>query len=427
MPRHLKSLIVLLAASAITHGATVISRDNTHHEGTIVENNSDGVKLKVKMGTLEAFVNVARADILEIQNTPERVNPVEASAKELLDDAEFAMQAKKPKDAAAAWAKLGALYKSTPGYSSKAKEAYENALAFDPENAAALSQGLTAPVRREVAVVAVNRDNNVPVNAAPPVGAVAISSPISSSSVDGALGGRSLRFEADRYRDNVVRTMLAQGIGNPPTQTPSFDTPYPARANTSYTNSNSNTYNYSDGYRPRHASNCSPNRFSIFPCSVSIPGVTVTSTNPTYVVGGNYQQTPQYYCQRTPQSYTPNTYTPNTYTPSTYTPNTYTPNTGTYTPPTYTYSRPPQTSTPGMTPPNTTTTTTTILPPSQPSGGSTQPNRPPPVTTTTTFRPQHGNNGLGNGIDPQPPGNPPPNDLTGRPGNPGNSHRARRY
>lgn len=418
MPRYLNSLIVLIAASALTHGATVISRDNTRHEGTIVENNSDGVKLKVKMGTLEAFVNVARADILEIQNTPERVNPVEASAKELLDDAEFAMQAKKPKDAAAAWAKLGALYKSTPGYSSKAKEAFENALVFDPENAAALAQGYSPTVRSNAAVVAVNRANvnDAAVNAAPVVGTVA---PLSSSSVDGALGGRSLRFDADRYRDNVVRTMLAQGMGNPPTETPSFDTPYPARANTSYTNSNS--YNYSDGYRPRHASNCSPNRWSIFPCSVSIPGVTVTSSNPTYVVGGGYypQQTPQYYCQRTPQSYN----TPNTYTPNTYTPNTYTPNTGTYTPPTYTYSRPPQTSMP-----NTPTTTTTILPPSQPYNGSTQPNRPPPVTTTTTFRPQHGNNGLGNGVDPQPPGNPPPNDLTGsRPGNPGNSHRARRY
>jgi hypothetical protein len=32
-----------------------------------------------------------------------------------------------------------------------------------------------------------------------------------------------------------------------------------------------------------------------------------------------------------------------------------------------------------------------------------------------------GNNGLGNGVDPQPPGNPPINDLPGTgPGNPGN-------
>jgi hypothetical protein len=33
----------------------------------------------------------------------------------------------------------------------------------------------------------------------------------------------------------------------------------------------------------------------------------------------------------------------------------------------------------------------------------------------------HGNNGVGNGFDPQPPGNPPINDGPGtRPGNPGN-------
>jgi two-component system, OmpR family, sensor kinase len=38
-----------------------------------------------------------------------------------------------------------------------------------------------------------------------------------------------------------------------------------------------------------------------------------------------------------------------------------------------------------------------------------------------------GNNGLGNGIDPQPPGNPPVNDGPGfRPGNPGNRGRGKR-
>jgi hypothetical protein len=39
----------------------------------------------------------------------------------------------------------------------------------------------------------------------------------------------------------------------------------------------------------------------------------------------------------------------------------------------------------------------------------------------------HGNNGLGNGVDPQPPGNPPVNDGPGRfPGNPGNKMRGKR-
>ena len=34
---------------------------------------------------------------------------------------------------------------------------------------------------------------------------------------------------------------------------------------------------------------------------------------------------------------------------------------------------------------------------------------------------QHGNNGVGNGVDPQPPGNPPVNDGPGTgPGDPGN-------
>lgn len=45
-----------------------------------------------------------------------------------------------------------------------------------------------------------------------------------------------------------------------------------------------------------------------------------------------------------------------------------------------------------------------------------------PAIAQTIGGPQgNGNNGVGNGVDPQPPGNPPPNDLPGTgPGNPGN-------
>jgi hypothetical protein len=40
---------------------------------------------------------------------------------------------------------------------------------------------------------------------------------------------------------------------------------------------------------------------------------------------------------------------------------------------------------------------------------------------------EHGNNGVGNGLDPQPPGNPPINDGPGTgPGNPGNRGGANR-
>ena len=39
-------------------------------------------------------------------------------------------------------------------------------------------------------------------------------------------------------------------------------------------------------------------------------------------------------------------------------------------------------------------------------------------------KPEKGNNGVGNGEDPQPPGNPPINDGAGTgPGNPGNRNR----
>ena len=49
-----------------------------------------------------------------------------------------------------------------------------------------------------------------------------------------------------------------------------------------------------------------------------------------------------------------------------------------------------------------------------------------PEEFVTPWFPPHGNNGVGNGEDPQPPGNPPINDGPGTgPGNPGNLGRAR--
>jgi hypothetical protein len=52
---------------------------------------------------------------------------------------------------------------------------------------------------------------------------------------------------------------------------------------------------------------------------------------------------------------------------------------------------------------------------SQPGGGSSAPDSKPGASKP------HGNNGLGNGEDPAPPGNPPENDGAGTsPGNPGN-------
>jgi len=48
-----------------------------------------------------------------------------------------------------------------------------------------------------------------------------------------------------------------------------------------------------------------------------------------------------------------------------------------------------------------------------------------PTTCCCCCQPSHakGNNGVGNGLDPQPPGNPPINDGPGTsPGHPGNQH-----
>jgi hypothetical protein len=50
-----------------------------------------------------------------------------------------------------------------------------------------------------------------------------------------------------------------------------------------------------------------------------------------------------------------------------------------------------------------------------------------PEAFVTPTKPDHGNNGVGNGVDPQPPGNPPVNDGPGTsPGNPGNKGGAKK-
>ena len=55
---------------------------------------------------------------------------------------------------------------------------------------------------------------------------------------------------------------------------------------------------------------------------------------------------------------------------------------------------------------------------------------PAPAFATIVVKPEDfvsptkGNNGVGNGVDPQPPGNPPVNDGPGTsPGNPGNKNK----
>jgi hypothetical protein len=58
------------------------------------------------------------------------------------------------------------------------------------------------------------------------------------------------------------------------------------------------------------------------------------------------------------------------------------------------------------------------------SGGATLVVKPEESVSPTV--PSNGNNGVGNGVDPQPPGNPPPNDSPGTgPGNPGNQGGAK--
>ena len=59
----------------------------------------------------------------------------------------------------------------------------------------------------------------------------------------------------------------------------------------------------------------------------------------------------------------------------------------------------------------------------EPAGGDAPNASEPASSSTPSTTPMKGNNGVGNGVDPQPPGNPPVNDGPGTsPGDPGNKH-----
>jgi hypothetical protein len=140
--------------------------------------------------------------------------------------------------------------------------------------------------------------------------------------------------------------------------------------------------------------NCAPSRHSFFNNSGNHHSCSSTNN----YIGYNNRPTYVYTPSSRPVVIPNNNYTPQ-------------PSLPVYTTPTYV----PTYATPSYTPPPTTTTVyrpPTYTPPSY---------TPPSYTPPAVVRPGHGNNGVGNGVDSQPPGNPAPNDGDGTgPGNPGN-------
>jgi hypothetical protein len=125
------ALAVVLFANAGVLADTVVLKDGSQLEGTVISETADQITLLVKMGTMRGSVALSRADIVTLTRAALPADTVPVSARKLADAAETQRD---PAKAALAWLVVAGFYERNPGYGSHAKACYEKALLCDPEN-----------------------------------------------------------------------------------------------------------------------------------------------------------------------------------------------------------------------------------------------------------------------------------------------------
>lgn len=120
----LLTVVAALAAADVIHMA-----DGTRREGRIVETTPTEVVLDVGLGSMSLRVRVARADIARIER--------KASTNDLLTAEYVAGLAKARRGNADDWHALGAWCTSQRVLKAQARQAYQQAIALDPDHAAA--------------------------------------------------------------------------------------------------------------------------------------------------------------------------------------------------------------------------------------------------------------------------------------------------
>lgn len=123
-------LTAVLGIAGGVRADTVTLKDGTVREGTILQQDADGITFEVKVGSMKGAVHIPKNEIAKIERQALAADPVETEAAALREAAEK----KSGAAAAGAWVKLGDFYAERSGYSNPAQEAFKKALAADPEN-----------------------------------------------------------------------------------------------------------------------------------------------------------------------------------------------------------------------------------------------------------------------------------------------------
>jgi len=126
--------LVLFAAQMIAHADTVYLTDGTQREGTVTEDDSSGVKLRVKHGPLSATVEIPRKEISRVEFKAVALNNDEIDFQLLGKEAER-LALLDPQLGAAAWLRYAHFCDEKEGYNGYSKAAYEKVIEFDPNHA----------------------------------------------------------------------------------------------------------------------------------------------------------------------------------------------------------------------------------------------------------------------------------------------------
>lgn len=128
--------LVLFAAQMVAHADTVFLTDGSKREGTVTDEDSSSVKLRVKHGPLTATVEIPRKEIARIEFKAVAVNDDEIQFQLLGKEAERIAKVD-PKNAKDAWLRYAHFCTEKTGYSGYAKSAYEKVLEIEPNHAEA--------------------------------------------------------------------------------------------------------------------------------------------------------------------------------------------------------------------------------------------------------------------------------------------------
>lgn len=130
------AILIAFAAQMTIHADTVLLTDGTKREGTVVDDDSNSIKLSVKRGPLTATVEIPRKEIARIEIKALAANEDEINFQ-LLDKEAERLAKLDAQQGAQAWLRYAKFCEDKVGYSGYAKVGYKKAIELDPNLAEA--------------------------------------------------------------------------------------------------------------------------------------------------------------------------------------------------------------------------------------------------------------------------------------------------